>query len=104
VIKAKHKIESLEQKFREEMIKGRTKLEYDRNVLLSREDQLRQSMADLEQSAVAGTEKDIQYAMLEREASTAKDEYDTLLAAVKEVTINTNTASTTTSSTSTNGR
>ena len=93
VVKLAKMIETLRQKFSEEMIKTRTQLEMDLNVIIAREKLLRQTLNDLEQSAVTGTEKDNDYAVLERETNSARDEYSLLLAAVKEVSISTNTMS-----------
>ncbi len=90
VIRAKEEIKILKQKFEEEVIKTQTKLNYDLNVVKSQEKLLEGTLAETEHSAVISTEKDIEYVVLEREASSARELYRTLLAAVKEVTVNTN--------------
>jgi Mrp family chromosome partitioning ATPase len=59
----------------------------------SEERLLQDNLNEIEKSAVASTEKDIEYIILEREANSAKDLYRTLLGAVKEVNINTNNVS-----------
>jgi uncharacterized protein involved in exopolysaccharide biosynthesis len=93
VVRAGRKIETLKQKFQEELVKSRTQLDYSLNVIISRENLLQQSLAETEESAVTSTEKDIDYAVLDREAKSARDVYNTLLSAIKEVSINTNTMS-----------
>jgi len=90
VVKSAGQIEVLKQQFEEELHKTLTKLDYDLGVLKSREKLLEDAFAETEKSAVISTQNDIGYVVLEREASSARDLYQTLLAAVKEVNINAN--------------
>lgn len=90
VIKSAGQVEVLKRQFEEELHKTLTKLDYDLGVLKSRERLLEEAFAETEKSAVMSTQNDIGYVVLEREAGSARDLYQTLLAAVKEVNINAN--------------
>jgi uncharacterized protein involved in exopolysaccharide biosynthesis/Mrp family chromosome partitioning ATPase len=93
VIKAAKEIEILRAKFEQELVRTRTRLQYELNVYKSREKALKESLAELQSDAINNTEKDIEYMVLDREANSARDLYKTLLAAVKEVSVNTNSTS-----------
>jgi uncharacterized protein involved in exopolysaccharide biosynthesis/Mrp family chromosome partitioning ATPase len=90
VIKAAGEIRILKQKFEQELTRTRTGMEYNLNVVKTRERFLVETLAQTEEDAVASTEKDIDYVVLDREANSARELYRTLLGAVKEVSINTN--------------
>lgn len=90
VIRAAKETEILKEKFQQELNVTLTRLQYNLNVIETREELLQKSLTDIEDSAVSSTENDIGYVVLDREANSARDLYRTLLAAVKEVSVNTN--------------
>ncbi|HUT52996.1 MAG TPA: GNVR domain-containing protein [bacterium] len=90
VISAAQEIEILRSKFGQELVKTKTRLEYELNVYESRGKALQEALAEVEANAVTGTEKDIDYVVLDRDANSARDLYKTLLQAVKEVSVASN--------------
>jgi len=88
VEKVANKISILRNKFEQELTKSKTKLEFQLSVIKSRLSVQEDLLAKLEESAVYGTEKDIDYVILEREANAARNHYRSMLAAVKEVSVN----------------
>ena len=90
VEKSKQEIEILKQKFEQELRVALIQLQSQLNVVKAQDQFLQDTLAETEKSAVMSTEKDIDYVVLDRDANSARDNYRTLLAAVKEVTINTN--------------
>ena len=92
VEKTAKEIDILKQKFEQELGVALTRLQYNLNVVKSREQFLQESMAETEKSAVMSTEKDIEYVVLDREANSVRELYRTLLDAVKEVNVNTNSS------------
>lgn len=90
VIKAKQVIQTLRKKLDQELMKAQTSLDFDLNVVISREKFLDKELTEIKNSAVSSTEKDIDYAVLDREAQATRETYETLLAAIKEIRINTN--------------
>jgi tyrosine-protein kinase Etk/Wzc len=84
VIRTAGDLAILRNKFNEELIKSRVKLEYDLNVIKAHEEQLQNAMDQEMAEAVASTEKDVEYVVLEQKAQAEKDMYNTLLQAVKE--------------------
>jgi len=90
VVKTRGKLEILKQEFERELNKTLTKLDYDLKVISSREKLLQDSVSEIEKSAVISTQNDIEYVVIERDAKSARDLYETLLAAVKEVNVNAN--------------
>jgi len=82
----------LRQKFEQELKSMLTQLNYNLNVIKSQETFWQNKLTETEKSAVASTAKDIDYVVLDRDANSARDAYRTLLAAVKEVTVNTSSA------------
>lgn len=90
VIKYRERVRMLKQKMTEELIKTRTRFEFNLNVLKAREELIQGMLDEIEEAGVLSTEKDIDYVVLDREATSARDHYRTLLAAVKEISINSN--------------
>jgi capsular exopolysaccharide synthesis family protein len=90
VEKTTGEIEALKEQFAQELNKTVTKLDFDRNVIKSRERLLQDALSDTDKSAVVSTQNDSGYIVLEREANSARDLYQTLLGAVKEVSVNAN--------------
>lgn len=93
VIRAQNEIDIIKNQFEQELKINLARLVSELNVIRSEEDFLRESLSRLESSAILGTEKDIDYVVLEREASSARDQYRTLLSAIKEVNVNANSLS-----------
>jgi uncharacterized protein involved in exopolysaccharide biosynthesis/Mrp family chromosome partitioning ATPase len=90
VIEAAERIRILQEKFEGELRKGIRKLEFDRNVLLSREKVVGDALSSFSNRAILETRKDIEYGVLDREALSARELFHTLLGAVKEANINLN--------------
>jgi len=90
VIEAKNQIEILRAKFEEELNKNITSLELRNNLLLSKQAKLNADMEVLNQKVVEITSKDAEYIVLEREANSARELLNSLLAAVKEANIEAN--------------
>lgn len=90
VIKAEGEVAVLKKKFEQELTGVLTQLQADLEVAKSKEDFLQTSITELEQSAVASTEQDIEYVVLDRDANNARDMYNMLLGAVKEVNVSQN--------------
>jgi polysaccharide biosynthesis transport protein len=83
-------VAALQEQFVQELNKTVTKLGFDLNVTRSREKLLQDALTDTDKSAVVSTQNDSGYIVLEREANSARDLYQTLLGAVKEVNVNAN--------------
>jgi len=82
----------LRQKFDQELKSMLIQLNFNLNVIKSQETFWRNRLAETEKSAVNSTKKDIELVVLDRDANSAREAYRTLLAAVKEVTVNTSSA------------
>jgi len=90
VIEAKNQIEILRAKFEEELKKNITSLELKNSILLAKQAKLQADMEEMNRKAVEITSKDAEYVVLEREADSARDLFNNLLAAVKEANIQAN--------------
>ncbi len=90
VIEAMKEIDVIKSKFEEELDKGVRWLEAERNVSLNHENLLNEQIASISDSAIVETRKDIEYGVLEREANSARELFNTLLSAVKEANIQLN--------------
>jgi polysaccharide biosynthesis transport protein len=90
VQQAKNKIEILKGKFEEQLNKKIVGLEMEKSVLAAKREQVAQSLNDQTTRAQALNNQDADYTVLEREANSAKDLFTSLLAAVKEASIQAN--------------
>ena len=90
MIKAEADIQILKRHFERELKIALANLNYQLEVVKSKEKLLAEILSQFEREAVSSTEKDIDYLILEREAKSAEDLYGTLLGAVKEMNINAN--------------
>ncbi|MFO8058601.1 MAG: Wzz/FepE/Etk N-terminal domain-containing protein, partial [bacterium] len=93
MVQIENRIEVLKESFERELLINLDRLQYNLNVLKSKEKYLEDSLAALEESAISSTEKDIDYMILERQANSSRELYRTLLSAVKEVNVNMNNRS-----------
>jgi len=87
VIKVGEKIEFLKKKFEEELIKIRTKLGFEVNVLNERMEQTQEMLEQMESMAVSDSQKDINYAIIKSDTDVASEHYNNMLSALKEVSV-----------------
>jgi len=90
MVQLANRIKVLKESFDQELDINLDRLNYKLNVLYSKQKYLKDTLAELEDSAISSTEKDIDYIILERQANSARELYRTLLSAVKEVNVNMN--------------
>jgi len=90
VIAAQERIGLLKWKFEEELKKILTRMEMQRNILSAKRDKISRDIAVANQKIMEINSKDAEYVVLERETNSAKELFNSLLAAVKEANIQAN--------------
>jgi polysaccharide biosynthesis transport protein len=91
VIKATANVGILQNKFVEELKKVRVKLSFELKTYKVQDEFLHKEMDSDMEEAVKGSEKSIEYIVLEQKSQSEKDMYNILLSAVKEVSVHANT-------------
>ena len=81
------KIKELERKIQNELQKALSNAQSERKIILAREKALEEAMGRYEEEAIKTNRKELQYTILEREVSTNRELYNTLLSKVKESNI-----------------
>jgi len=92
VVEAKNRINVLRAKFEEELKKNIAGLELEKGIMMAKRDKISADLEDQNQKAMDITSKDAEYVVLEREANSSRDLFNTLLGAVKEANIQANGA------------
>jgi capsular exopolysaccharide synthesis family protein len=87
IVKVTSQISELKTKLHQQLQKILTNAEATRSVLLARENSFQQATKDIEKDAIDTNRKELQYAILERDVSTNKELYNTLLAKIKQANI-----------------
>lgn len=87
MVKVTSKISELRSKIRQQIQKAMDNAEAERAVLLARENASLQATRDYKSQAIGTNQKELQYAILEREVDTNKQLYDTLLAKIKQTNV-----------------
>jgi len=90
VVASKNRIDVLKAKFEQELMKKITSLEIDKSVLVAKRDAIAKDLENDKQKAIEITGKDADMVVLEREANSARDLFNSLLSAVKEANIQAN--------------
>ncbi len=90
VLEAKNQIEALQKTFEEEMRKNITSLELENSIQMAKYAKLTGDLESLNQKAMDITSKDAELVVLDREASSSRELFNSLLGAVKEANIQAN--------------
>ena len=90
IIQINSRIEKTQKKLDEELEKEMENLKAKRAVLLSKELVLQNTISEIENDALQANKKELQYTILERNVSTNRKLYDTLLAKIKASNIDEN--------------
>lgn len=87
VVQTQTQIDNTKAKLKEEIDKEIKSMESERTVLLEREKVLQATLSDFENDALDTNRKELKYTILQRNAQTNQNLYDTLLSKVKEADI-----------------
>ncbi|MDM8536351.1 GumC family protein [Desulfobacterales bacterium HSG17] len=90
IVQINGRIEKTQKKLDDELGKEMENLKAKRSVLLSKELVLQKTISDIENDALQANKKELQYTILERNVSTNRKLYDTLLTKIKASNIDEN--------------
>lgn len=90
IVQINSRIEKTRNKLNDELGKEMDNLKTKRTVLFNKEKVLQKTISDIENDALQANKKELQYTILERNVSTNRNLYDTLLAKIKASNIDEN--------------
>ncbi|MDY6861428.1 MAG: GumC family protein, partial [Thermodesulfobacteriota bacterium] len=87
IIQAKIKIRNIKESFKRELRKALDSLNQEISILKGKEDNIKTQLKDIEKKDFSLSERELRYAMLEREVETNRELYDALLTNLKETDV-----------------